>query len=79
MSDWIDFRNWKDCGRMERPGTAFEVVNAEGQSIVTRCVEQLQTPADWKSGPLRFRVVALARPRHSDPMPTPSGRSPAPK
>jgi hypothetical protein len=69
MSDWIDFDRWKDCAGMERPGVVFEVVNAQGQTLLTPCVERLETPWDWKSGPVRFRAVAAPKARRSDPIP----------
>ena len=69
MTDWIDFDQWKDCTRMERPGFIFEVSNAEGLSLLTPCVPNLQIPWDWKSNPVRFRVVEAPGPRHSTPIP----------
>jgi hypothetical protein len=69
MSEWIDYERWADCVRMERPGVVFEVVNAEGQRLLTPCVQRLETPWDWTSGPVRFRAAAAPQPRHSNPMP----------
>ena len=71
MSDWINFDLWKDCARMERPGFVFEVVNADGHSLFTPCVQPLQIPWDWKSAPVRFRIVEAPKPRHSSPLPKP--------
>ena len=75
MSDWIDFSQWQDCARMERPGFAFEVRNGEGQTLITPCTVPLQLPFDWTSPPGQFRLVAIPRPRHSQPIPTPQGES----
>jgi hypothetical protein len=71
MSDWIDFDRWNECVRMERPGFVFEVKNANGQSLFTPCRHPLQTPWDWKSGPVQFRLVKEIKPRHSEPLPKP--------
>ncbi len=71
MSDWIAFDQWKDCARMERPGFVFEVRNGEGQSLLTTCIVPLRLPLDWKSSPVRFRLVQAPKPRHSTPIPTP--------
>ncbi len=71
MSDWIDFNRWKDCASMERPGFVFEVANAEDQRMLTRCMHPLQRPWDWTSAPVRFRIVAAPKPRHSRPIPRP--------
>ena len=75
MGEWTDFQQWKDCTRLERPGMVFEVINADGQSLLTPCVEKLNLPWDWKSAPVRFRVVAAPKPRHSTPIPPPSAKS----
>lgn len=74
MSDWIDFDQWKDCARLERPGYAFEVKNAEGQSLFTACTVPLRLPSDWKSPPFHFRLVEEPKPRHSTPIPKPQQR-----
>jgi hypothetical protein len=71
MSEWIDFDQWKDCTRMERPGHIFEVRSGEGQSLFTTCTVPLQLPFDWKSTPVRFRLVEEPKPRHSKPIPAP--------
>lgn len=71
MADWVEFGQWKECANMERPGFIFEVANAEGLSLFTPCATPLQTPWDWKSGPVRFRLVEAPRPRHSTPIPRP--------
>lgn len=73
MSEWIDFDHWPECTAMERPGFVFEVVNADQQALLTNCVVPLETPFDWRSPPLRFRVVVESAPRHSEPLPKPSG------
>lgn len=74
MSDWIDFDQWKNCARMERPGYVFEVRNAAGDSLFTPCTHPLQTPSDWTSAPVRFRLVPEPEPRHSAPIPGPRQR-----
>jgi hypothetical protein len=71
MSDWIDFDRWPDCAELERPGYVFEVVNEKGDSMLTECTVPLQTPFDWTSPPVRFRLVPELPPRHSDPIPPP--------
>ncbi|MDB5571469.1 MAG: hypothetical protein JWN93_2652 [Hyphomicrobiales bacterium] len=74
MDAWFDFQQWADCARMSRPGHVFEVENAQGQRLLTPCVPRLETPWDWASGPVRFRLVREAPPRRSSPMPEPSRR-----
>ena len=75
MSDWVSIEQWQDCVRMERPGIIFEVVNEHGQQMLTPCVATLTVPLDWTSPPTRFRAVALAKPRHSSPIPAPTSDS----
>ena len=72
MSEWIDIQRWAECVGMERPGMVFEVVNADLQSLLTHCEIPLETPFDWRSPPLKFRVVVEPAPRHSEPLPKPS-------
>lgn len=71
MSEWLTFDRWGDCSRMERPGFVCEVMNREGLSLFTPCAASLPTPWDWKSGPVRFRLVEAPKPRHSAPVPKP--------
>jgi hypothetical protein len=71
MSEWIDFDQWTDCIRLERPGYVFEVMNGEGRSLLTVCAMPLQLPFDWKSPPVQFRLVEEPKPRHSEPVPKP--------
>jgi hypothetical protein len=59
---------------MERPGIIFEVVNADGRSLFTQCVDPLPMPFDWTSPPMHFRAVAEHRPRHSSPIPKPESQ-----
>jgi hypothetical protein len=40
--------------------------------LLTPCVVPLEVPFDWRSPPLKFRLVAEPEPRHSDPIPAPS-------
>ena len=79
MGEWVDIDLWAQCASMERPGIIFEVVNAEAQSLFTPCVEELTIPYDWTSGPLKFRAVEEAKPRHSEPLPEPVQAPPASK
>lgn len=74
MTEWVSFDRWKDCSAMEKPGFVFEVANAEGQILLTRCNPALQTPWDWTSGPVRFRLVPEEKPRRSTPIPQPIPR-----
>ena len=62
MSDWMAIAQWHDCRQLERPAVVFEIQNADGQSLFTRCVVPLPpVPFDWKSPPVRFRAVAEQR------------------
>jgi len=40
---------------------------------LTPCVVPLPMPFNWKSPPVKFRVVALPKPEHSEPLPPPKG------
>jgi hypothetical protein len=71
VSEWVDFDRWKDCPHLERLGFIFEIRNAEGQSLFTRCEVPLQLPSSWTSAPVRFRLVEAPKPRHSTPIPKP--------
>ena len=72
MAGWIAIDQWKDCVRMERPGIIFEIRNAEGQSLFTKCVVPMPPmPWDWKSPPVKFRAVPEPKPQHSTPIPPP--------
>jgi len=72
MSEWMAMTEWHACRDMERPGIVFEVQNAAGQSLFTRCVVPLPpAPSDWTSPPVRFRAIAEPAPRHSEPIPAP--------
>ena len=72
MSDWISMDEWHRCREMERPGIVFEISNAEGQSMITHCIETLpKPPFDWKSAPVRFRAIVEPQSQHSNPMPKP--------
>lgn len=72
MGEWIDFDRWPECASMERPGIVFEVQNEDGRTLTTDCIVPLPSPFDWKSGPVRFRIVEQERPRHSEPLPPPA-------
>ena len=74
MTDWIDIDQWSRCAEMARPGHVFEVTNAEGKRMFTPCVVPLQTPWDWRSPPLRFRLAPEPKPEHSSPIPPPRRR-----
>lgn len=71
MCEWIDFALWHQCEAFARTGHVFEIANNDGQTLLTECVEQVELPYDWKSPPLRFRVVEDAAPVHSNPLPRP--------
>ena len=72
MTDWLAIARWQECQQMARPGIVFELQNAEGLSLFTRCAATLPpTPFDWKSPPVRFRAVAETPAQHSDPIPAP--------
>lgn len=74
MEGWLEIARWAECERLARPGIVFEVQNAAGQSLLTRCVVPLpDMPHDWKGPPLRFRAVEESVPRHSEPIPPPRG------
>ncbi|MDB5541125.1 MAG: hypothetical protein JWQ89_2852 [Devosia sp.] len=70
--DWMDFDRWPECLHLERPGIVFEVMNAEGLSVLTTCTVPLEIPAGWTSPPLRFRPVPEPAPGHSQPLPPPA-------
>jgi hypothetical protein len=67
--DWMDFDRWPECVSLERPGIVFEVQNGDGLSLLTTCMVPLEVPGEWKTPPLRFRVVPEPMPRHSEPLP----------
>ena len=74
MSEWVAIAHWAECVKMERPGIAFEIRNAEGQSMFTPCVVPLPPmPFNWKSPAIEFRPVAQPKPLHSTPLPAPKG------
>jgi hypothetical protein len=74
MSEWIAIDQWKDCGRLARPGIVFEMRNTAGQSLLTPCVQPLPPmPYGWTSPPIEFRTVAEPKPRRSEPLPEPKG------
>jgi hypothetical protein len=75
MSEWMSVERWHECVRMERPGVVFELRNAGGERLLTTCAKQLPLPSGWTSRPTEFRVVAVG-PRHSSPIPGPSGKVP---
>ena len=69
MSEWISFDRWAECARMQRPGYVFEVINSDGQRMLTQCEQKLPMPFDWRSPPARFRIVEAPPPRRSQPLP----------
>jgi hypothetical protein len=71
MSEWMAIERWSDCAGLARPGTVFEVQNAEGQRMLTPCVLPLQVPFDWRSPPVRFRAVVGPPAQRSAPIPPP--------
>ena len=74
MGEWIAIAQWERCVEMERPGIVFEIRNADGNVMVTACVQPLPAaPFDWKTPPLEFRAIVEAPPEHSSPIPPPKG------
>jgi hypothetical protein len=74
MSEWLAISDWQRCVDMARPGIIFEIRNGAGQSLFTPCTAQLPPmPFDWKSPPTMFRAIPQEAPKHSDPIPKPSG------
>ena len=70
MSEWIAIEKWHECGKLARPGIVFEIRNADGQSLLTPCVQPLPNmPFDWSSPAIRFRAVAERVPERSAPIP----------
>jgi hypothetical protein len=70
--EWMHFDRWHECGKLGEPASVFEVMNSDGQTMFTTCVERLGVPWDWKSAPIRFRLVTPPRARHSGPIPRPA-------
>ena len=74
IGEWIAIAHWHECDKMTRLGLMFEIRNADGQSLLTPCVQPLpKMPFDWTSPPVRFRAVAERKPEHSSPLPEPKG------
>jgi len=72
MGEWIAIALWQQCAQLAKPGIVFEVRNAEGQSLLTPCVQQLPAaPFDWASPAKEFRAVPEPKPEHSSPIPAP--------
>jgi len=70
MSEWMTISQWHECKTMAQPGIAFELKNAEGQTLLAECTAQVPpTPLGWRSPPILFRTVRLPKPQHSTPMP----------
>lgn len=72
MSEWISFDRWSECAHMEQAGILFQIVNAQGEKLLTKCTPSVTIPFDWKSQPTRFRLVKEGRPRRSNPLPPPA-------
>lgn len=74
VSEWMAIDQWHQCRAMERPGIAFELQNADGQQMLSRCSDALPaTPFDWGAPPIRFRAVVEPPPKRSAPIPEPKG------
>ena len=72
MGEWIAIALWQQCAQMVKPGIVFEVRNAEGQSLLTPCVQPLPAaPFDWTSPAKEFRTVPEPPPERSSPIPEP--------
>lgn len=74
MGEWMAIAEWHRCAEMSRPGIVFEIRNAEGLRLVTRCAPDVPAPPwDWKSPGIEFRAIPEPKPEHSDPLPPPLG------
>jgi hypothetical protein len=74
MSEWLAIAEWHRCAEMARPGIVFEIRNAQGQTLLTPCVQPPPKAAfDWKSPAVQFRAVNEPPPRRSTPIPPPKG------
>ena len=71
MSEWYPIDEWQNCQSLAQPGFVFELQNAEGKSLLTRCGPLPAYPFDWTTGAVRFRQVIEQEPRHSAPLPPP--------
>jgi hypothetical protein len=73
MSEWMNIDDWQRCLELQKPGIVFELRNADGQTMMTRCTPTVPAmPFDWKSGPTQFRAIVEAPPPHSTPIPRPN-------
>jgi hypothetical protein len=73
MGEWMSIDQWVTCASLERPGYVFELRNEEGLSLFTACTPGLpETPFDWRSPPIAFRLVPEAPPERSGPIPPPA-------
>ncbi|MES2006478.1 MAG: hypothetical protein V4436_00040 [Patescibacteria group bacterium] len=69
---WFSISKWSNCSHLMQRGSVFELQNAEGQSMLSECTEQVpQGPFDWHSSPVRFRLVKEPLPHRDTPMPQP--------
>ena len=69
VGEWRPIEKWSDCRQLERPGFIFEIQNASGQILLTRCTPHLNVPFDWTSAPVRFRAIPEPAPQRSTPLP----------
>jgi len=74
MSEWMNIDRWPECTQLQRPGYVFEVVNSDDQRMLTQCEQKLPVPFNWRSPPVRFRLVEAPPARHSEPLPKPQRR-----
>jgi len=44
----MNIDDWQRCLDLQKPGIVFEIRNADGQTMMTRCTV-LAMPCDWKS------------------------------
>lgn len=73
MTEWYEIARWAECVDLARPGHVFEIVNGDGQALLTPCTPTLpELPFDWTAPPLRFRLVAELPGLHSEPLPAPA-------
>ncbi len=76
MSEWMAIAQWHECEKLTRPGIVFELKNAEGLTMLSPCVAQVPAQAfRLEVAPGRVPRGRCARPRHSEPMPPPTGRA----
>jgi hypothetical protein len=51
MTEWIAIARWPDCRKLEKPGIIFELQNASGHSLFTRCLVDPAVPVGLGASP----------------------------